>query len=143
MNPSLKHARNCTMILQIHVYFIQVTVIKKTVAACIRKHVITPSGLASLEKPVILIAWGCYIEMEFNDLAMVKKFTATRGLLGPEGHFPMDGLYTHLQTVKADKLEGEEDNILCDVRTETDHKKPKYTQKQDADVYAANNNRFK
>ena len=64
--------------------------------------------------------------MEFNDLAMVKKFIATRGLLGPEGHFPMDGLYTHLQTVKAGKLEGEEDKIICDVGTETEYKKPKY-----------------
>ena len=127
----------------ISIIFVQVTGIKKAVAGCIRKHVITPSRLPSLEKPVILIAWGFYIEMEFNDLAMVKKFTATRGLLGPEGHFPMDGLYAHLQTVKTDKLEGEEDNILCDVGTETDHKKPKYTQKQDAEVYAANNNRFK
>ena len=102
------------------------TGIKKAVAGCIRKHVITPSRLPSLEKPVILIAWGFYIEMEFNDLAMVKKFTATRGLLGPEGHFPMDGLYTHWQTVKAGKLEGEEDKILCEVDTETEYKKPKY-----------------
>ena len=118
------------------------TGIKKAVAGCIRKHVITPSRLPSLKKPVILIAWGCYIEMEFNDLAMVKKFIATRGLLGPEGHFPMDGIYTHLQTVKADKLEGEEDKILCDVDTET--QKPKYGKKKyGADVYAANNKRFK
>ena len=123
MNPNFKQVRNCTIVFEIHLYFIQVTVIKKTVAACIRKHVITPSGLASLEKPVILIAWGCYIEMEFYDLAKVRSFITKRGLHGPEGDMIIDGLYTHLQTVKADKLEGEEDKIHCEAKQKYGKKK--------------------
>ena len=99
------------------------TVIKKTVATCIRKHVITPSGLASLEKPVILIAWGCYIEMEFYDLAKVRSFITARGLQGPEGDLTKDGIYTHLQTVKANKLEGEVDKIRCEAKQKYGKKK--------------------
>merc|ERR1719153_1875181 len=84
--------------------------VKKAVAGCIRKHIITPSRLPSLEKPVVLIAWGHYQELEFLDINVVKSFIIEHGLGGPEGWLPKDGLYTHLQTHKA---KGQENMILC------------------------------
>jgi len=88
----------------------QLSAIKKTVSGCIRKHIITPSRIPTLETPVILIAWGCYQKFEFFDLNRVRGFIAKHGLKGPEGHFPKDGVYNFLQTVKAT---GEENKILC------------------------------
>ena len=89
---------------------LQVIMVKKAVSGCIRKHIITPSRLPSLEKPVVLIAWGHYQELEFLDLNVVKSFIIEHGLGGPEGDLPKDGLYTHLQTHKA---KGKENTILC------------------------------
>merc|ERR1719233_1440459 len=88
----------------------QVTKVKKAVSGCIRKYIITPSRLPSLEKPVVLIAWGHYQELEFLDLNIVKSFIIEHGLGGPEGNLPKDGLYTHLQKHKA---QGQENMILC------------------------------
>merc|ERR1719233_1309134 len=93
----------------------QVTMVKKAVAGCIRKHIITPSRLPTLEKPVVLIAWGHYQELEFLDINVVKSFIIEHGLGGPEGDLPKDGLYTHLQTHKA---KGKENTILCKHHTE-------------------------
>jgi len=88
----------------------QVSIIKKLVSSCLRKHIITPSRLPSLQNPVILVAWGCYQELQFLDLDTVKQFVTQQGLKGPEGNYTKDGLYTHLQVAKA---AGEENKILC------------------------------
>jgi len=88
----------------------QLSAIKRTVSGCIRKHIITPSRIPTLETPVILIAWGCYQKFEFFDLNRVRGFIAKHGLKGPEGHFPKDGVYNFLQVAKAT---GEENKILC------------------------------
>jgi len=88
----------------------QVSIIKSVVSGCLRKHIITPSRLPSLENPVILIAWGCYQQLQFLDLDKVRQFITQQGLRGPEGSYRKDGLYTHLQLAKA---KGEENKILC------------------------------
>ena len=88
----------------------QVKTVKKTVSGCIKKHVITPSRIPTLEHPLVLISWGCYQEFKFLDLKRVKQYIAGHGLTGPEGNFHKDGLYTHLQVAKA---KGEENKILC------------------------------
>jgi len=88
----------------------QLSILKKTVSGCIRKHIITPSRLPTLENPLILVAWGCYQKFEFFDLDLVEKFIAQHGLKGPEGHLPKDGVYNFLQVAKAT---GEENKILC------------------------------
>ena len=85
---------------------------KSVLSGCLRKHIITPSRLPSLKRPVILLAWGCYLELEFNDLDRVRLFITTHGLAGPEGNYTKDGLYTHLQLAKADKTQGE-DRVHC------------------------------
>jgi len=59
---------------------------------------------------VILIAWGCYQQLQFLDLDKVRQFITHQGLRGPEGSYRKDGLYTHLQLAKA---VGEENKILC------------------------------
>ena len=78
--------------------------------ASLRKHIITPSRIPTLETPVILIAWGCYQKFEYFDLNRVRGFIAKHGLKGPEGHFSKDGVYNFLQVAKAT---GEENKILC------------------------------
>jgi len=88
----------------------QVHKIKKTVSNCLRKHIITPSRIPTPEKPVILVAWGCYQELEYLDHEKVRKFIHQHGLQAPEGHFPKNGKYTHLQIKKA---KGQENKILC------------------------------
>jgi len=88
----------------------QLSILKKTVSGCIRKHIITPSRLPTLENPLILVAWGCYQKFEFFDLDLVEKFIADHGLKGPEGDLPKDGIYNFLQVAKAT---GEENKILC------------------------------
>jgi len=90
----------------------QVMRMKSVLSGCLRKHIITPSRLPSLQRPVILLAWGCYLELEFNDLDRVRLFITTHGLGGPEGNYTKDGLYTHLQVAKADKTQGE-DRVHC------------------------------
>ena len=78
---------------------------KEVVAGCIRKHVISPSRLPTLEKPLVLIAWGCVLELEYNDISKVKAFMVDHVNTGPEGHFHKDGLYSHLLVKKAKVIE--------------------------------------
>ena len=93
-----------------HGCLFQVSIIKSVVSGCLRKHIITPSRLPSLDNPVILIAWGCYQQLQFLDLDKVRQFIINQGLRGPEGSYRKDGLYTHLQLSKA---KGEENKIFC------------------------------
>eukprot|EP00091_Calanus_sinicus_P004631 TRINITY_DN14970_c0_g1_i1.p1 TRINITY_DN14970_c0_g1~~TRINITY_DN14970_c0_g1_i1.p1 ORF type:complete len:107 (-),score=21.71 TRINITY_DN14970_c0_g1_i1:52-372(-) len=79
----------------------QLISMKSVVSGCLGKHIITPSRLPSLSRPVILLAWGCYLELEFNDLERVRSFISAHGLVAPEGNYTKDGLYTHLQVAKA------------------------------------------
>ena len=92
--------------------FSKVTKMKRLVSGCLRKHIITPSRLPSLSRPVILLAWGCYLELQFNDLERVRSFISTHALGGPEGNYSKDGLYTHLQLAKAGIPPGGE-QIIC------------------------------
>ena len=85
---------------------------KSAVSDCLRKHIITPSRLPSLTSPVILLAWGCYLELEFNDLERVRSFISTHALGGPEGNYTKDGLYTHLQLAKAGIQTGEDHALI-------------------------------
>ena len=90
----------------------QVLTMKSVLSGCLRKHIITPSRLPSLSRPVILLAWGCYLELEFNDPERVRSFISTHALGGPEGNYTKDGLYTHLQVAKAGIPTGEE-QVIC------------------------------
>ena len=94
----------------------QVLTMKSLLSGCLRKHIITPSRLPSLSRPVILLAWGCYLELEFNDLERVRGFISTHALGGPEGNYTKDGLYTHLQVAKAGIHIGE-DQKVCQQKT--------------------------
>ena len=93
----------------------QVTTVKRVLSGCLRKHIITPSRLPTLSRPVILIAWGFYLEFQFKDLSRMKSFISTHALGGPEGNYSKDGLYTHLQMVKAEIPAGsdKEDFLAC------------------------------
>ena len=71
------------------------------VAGCIKKHIITPSRLPTLEKPLVFVAWGCVLEMEYMDIGKMKEFVIDHVNTGPEGHFHKDGLYDHLLIKKA------------------------------------------
>ena len=88
---------------------------KGVLSDCLRKHIITPSRLPSLSRPVILLAWGFYLELQFNDLERVRSFISTHALGGPEGNYTKDGLYTHLQVAKAGIPPGE-DKKICQLK---------------------------
>merc|ERR1712215_44710 len=79
----------------------QVNEVKAMVAGCIKKHIITPSRLPTLEKPLVFVAWGCVLEMEYMDIGKMKEFVIDHVNTGPEGHFHKDGLYDHLLIKKA------------------------------------------
>eukprot|EP00092_Neocalanus_flemingeri_P071670 GFUD01088124.1.p1 GENE.GFUD01088124.1~~GFUD01088124.1.p1 ORF type:complete len:445 (+),score=112.56 GFUD01088124.1:203-1537(+) len=93
----------------------EVTMVKSVLSGCMRKHIITPSRLPSLTRPLMLLAWGCYLEFQFQDLDRMRSFISSHALGGPEGNYTKDGLYTHLQIVKAEIPEGSDrkDSIVC------------------------------
>jgi len=90
----------------------QVAKLKSVVSGCLRKHIITPSRLPTLSNPVLLVAWGCYLQLKSYDLERVKQFVRTHGLKGPEGNYTKDGLYTHLQVAKSEIPPGKE-GLFC------------------------------
>jgi len=91
---------------------------KQIVKGCIRKHIITPSSIPTPEHPMVLVAWGCYVEMNTLDRSTIETFIKKHGAGAgdsPEGTFPKDGKYDHLITHIADIPKGSdnEDNNLC------------------------------
>jgi len=81
----------------------QVKTVKSVLSSCIRKQVITPSRLPTPEKPLVFIAWGCVLELDALDMKAIDEFIVKRSYLGPEGHFPKDGLYDHKLVAAAKK----------------------------------------
>jgi len=71
----------------------EVDKLRKIVSVCLRKHLITPDITIPEETPLVLVAWGCRLLMTEVDEDTVVNFIREKGLKGPEGYLPKDGIY--------------------------------------------------
>jgi len=89
--------------------------LRKLVTGCLRKHIISSSNLVSEERPLVLVAWGCRLEMAWVDTVEVTEFIRSKALKGPEGTYPKEGQYTVGLLKAAEIPEGStiEDSVIC------------------------------
>ncbi|KAL7637630.1 UNVERIFIED_CONTAM: hypothetical protein RMT77_012359 [Armadillidium vulgare] len=68
--------------------------LKTLVKECVYKHIITPSNMVTIDRPLVLVAWGCKIEMAVVDEERVVDFIRARALKGPEGTLSKQGTFS-------------------------------------------------
>ncbi|KAB7500664.1 hypothetical protein Anas_12832 [Armadillidium nasatum] len=86
--------------------------LKTLVKECVYKHIITPSNMVTIRsglikrrkikiwvvgmcsQPLVLVAWGCKIEMAVVDEERVVDFIRARALKGPEGTLSKQGTFS-------------------------------------------------
>jgi len=88
---------------------------RKLLTGCLRKHIITASNQVSEERPLVLVAWGCRLELSWVDTFTITEFIRSRALKGPEGTYPKEGQYKVGLLKAAEIPEGSsiEDSVLC------------------------------
>uniref|UniRef100_T1J6D3 DUF3105 domain-containing protein n=1 Tax=Strigamia maritima TaxID=126957 RepID=T1J6D3_STRMM len=89
--------------------------LKKIVKSCMWKHIISTSNQVPVDRPLVLIAWGCRLRMSYIDEKLVKNFIQTYALHGPEGKYTKEGQYTLGLTTPASIPFGStrDDSNLC------------------------------
>ncbi|KPM06401.1 DUF3105 domain containing protein [Sarcoptes scabiei] len=90
--------------------------LKRLLTTCIRKHIITPDAIrVSIERPLVLIAWACRLEMNNFNASLALSFIKKHSLQGPEGTYPKEGQFTRHLIRKATIPFGSnyKDEIIC------------------------------
>ncbi|XP_051164179.1 uncharacterized protein LOC127283389 isoform X2 [Leptopilina boulardi] len=91
---------------------LEVQILRKLITGCIRRHVISPSNLVSLDRPLVLLTWGCRLSMSYVDPEDVQEFISKFALKGPE-QIEDDGDFNKDLLHKAEIVSDMKDSNLC------------------------------
>lgn len=86
--------------------------LKRVVKSCLYRHVITPYGRLSHERPFALVAWGTTLEYSVIDESMVRSFIRQQAKAAPE-KTSRNGQYKKMLTEPAKIVTDVDDYELC------------------------------
>ncbi|XP_033219057.1 uncharacterized protein LOC117174252 [Belonocnema kinseyi] len=91
---------------------LEVKRLKALVTGCMWRHIISPSNLLSMERPLALVTWGCRLTMSYVDPELVEQFIMEKALRGPE-RVSNDGDFEDGLLKKAKIVSDAVDSKLC------------------------------
>ncbi|XP_046466007.1 uncharacterized protein [Neodiprion pinetum] len=86
--------------------------LKKLVAGCLRRHIITPYSLLDEDRPLALVSWGCRLTMSYVNPSVVNQFITKRALRGAEA-ISADGDFMEFLIQSSKTVTDEDDTTLC------------------------------
>ncbi|XP_063975327.1 uncharacterized protein LOC135161567 [Diachasmimorpha longicaudata] len=91
---------------------LEVQRLKDIVKSCLRRHVITPYSLVNETRPLVLVAWGCRLEMSYVNVQIIRNFIRAKALRGPEA-ISKDGMFSDGLINKSTIVTDKGDTTLC------------------------------
>lgn len=89
-----------------------ISILKKLVKSCLRKHIISPVKEIPRDRPFVLVAWGVRMRMSVVNSSIIQDFIRKNALKGPE-RSPTDGQYAIVLQEEAQIVSDFEDSNLC------------------------------